>query len=189
VSVEGAKLFDLIEAGRVEEVRAALARAPDLAKSTDAMGRNALMVAMASPERSLAMIDALLAAGVRADWIDPSGMSVLHWATDINAMGEDLGPLALRLVAAGAPLEHRGPFGWTPLARAVLSGTAPEVAALVAAGARVDVLLPDDTMPPFARGRALVDVASGDERKRAALQTRSAEDRASKPGRRRGRRR
>jgi len=153
----------------VSAVRAALAADPRLAASIDPLGRNALMVAVASPERTLTMVDVLLRAGVRADWIDAGGMSVLHWATDINGMGEDLEPPALRLVGAGAPLEHRGPYGWTPLARAVVCGTAFEVAALVSAGACVDVVLPADTAPSFARGRSLIDLADDDEQKRNAL--------------------
>lgn len=162
-------LFEAIAEGDLASARAALAHDPRLARATDDLGRNALMVAVASPARSLAMIELLLESGVRADWIDPSGMSVLHWATDIAGTGDDLEPLALRLVAAGSPLEHRGPFGWTPLVRAVLSGTAKEVAALVAAGARVDVSLPDGTVPAFARGRTLLEIANADEDKRASL--------------------
>ena len=153
-------IFQQIQAGELEAVRALVLAEPTLANARDKRRATPLMEAVRSSSRTLTMVELLLGAGADADARDEVGMSALHWAIDINGPSADFPPICERLVAAGASLEAEGQWGWTPLMRAVISGTAEEVRALLRAGANPEVRFSTGTMPEFARGMSLLEATT-----------------------------
>ena len=60
------------------------------------------------------------------------------------------------LLEAGARLEDKQCYGWTPLMQAVVRGETYEVRALLAAGANPNVFFPAHSQPTFVRGHSLL---------------------------------
>lgn len=143
-----------IEDGDVERARALLATHPEQA------GEH-LALAAGATERAPELVVALLAAGADPNVRDAHGLTALHRAIDANRPPAEGARVIKILVRAGADVEAPGQYGWTPLQLAVERGGFEEVEALVAAGARADVVYPDAS-PAFARGRSLLDMARGD---------------------------
>lgn len=148
-----------IEDGDVERTRALLAARPE-----DARGGVNLHLAAAAPERATELVEALLAAGADVDARDAHGMTALHHAIGANRAAADGARVIEVLVRAGADVEAQGQYGWTPLLYAVERGEVEEVEALLDAGARVDVVYPDES-PGFARGLTLLGMARADRAK------------------------
>lgn len=96
------------------------------------------------------------------------GYTALHCAVDVDGetcRGETPGIIIQMLVDAGSDLEAKQHWGWTPLMRAVLEGTEEEVQALCDAGARVDHIYPDHTLPECKRGDTMLMAAVYDPEK------------------------
>lgn len=105
-------------------------------------GQAALMVAAAQGKAW--KVKALLAAGARADAVDPDGRTALHWA--MQALPD--GPAIRRmLLDAGAPVNAGIGRSGTPLHEAARHGTAAALRELLAAGAEVNAPAADGTTP------------------------------------------
>ena len=69
------------------------------------------------------------------------------------------------LIEAGADLETRNHYGWTPLMQAVLEGSTDQVKVLLVAGANPNVAFPQHTEPIFLRDNTLLMLAVSSEDK------------------------
>jgi hypothetical protein len=152
-----ASLFDAIEQADAGAVRRLLAERPALLEQTQEHGLTPLMLAVRCLERSPQVVQALLEGGANVNARTPEGYTALHVMIDVNGpsgTGEIPGQLARLLVDAGAEIEARQHWGWTPLMRAAIEGTPDELKALVDAGGDVNAVFPDVALPAFLRGRA-----------------------------------
>jgi hypothetical protein len=167
-----AQLIEAIENGDVATVRALLAESPTLSKQLDEYGFTPLLRAVSSMNRAPELVEAILSAGADARFCSDEGYTALHLLADVNGgsgTGEIPGRIARLLVAAGADIEARQHWGWTPLMRAAVEGTPDELQALVDVGANVNSLFPDHTMPEFLRGRTTLMATLGDPAKTRIL--------------------
>jgi ankyrin repeat protein len=146
-------LYDAIFEGDADAVRRLLASDAGLVEAVNAWGSTPLMRAVSCPERSLDIINLLLDAGAQVNRQTHEGYAALHFAVDVDGDAR-LNTVAVleRLVAAGADLELRQHYGWTPLLRAIIEGTSLEVKTLLGAGANPNVALPAATLPAFNGG-------------------------------------
>ncbi len=146
----------------VTHSEAILAEHPSLLEATDAFGSTPLMTAVSSMDRDVRCLDLLLRNGAEVNEADADGYTALHWAVDVDGpscRGVTPKEFIRRLVAAGADLEARQHYGWTPLLRAIVEGTVEEVRALIESGADVNAVLPAHTLPEFNAGRTALMAA------------------------------
>lgn len=124
--------------------------------------------------RSAARVAMFLDRGARADFATPEGYAPLHyigddiWTGDTPDTEEGLTAIVTALVAAGADLEARTHWGWTPLVRAAFEGTVPEMRALLAAGANPDATV-GDGVPAHSTGNSLLELVVAEPEKVALL--------------------
>jgi ankyrin repeat protein len=154
-SGEGA-IFEAVEAGDVNRVRQLLKTSPSVLNELDDFGFTPLMRAVASMERTTAMIQAFIDAGADVNAKTVEDYTALHMlagsmaSPDSTATPEQIVKL---LKDVGADLEVRQHWGWTPLMGAAVEGTIDELKAFVDAGADVNKKFPLDTLPEFLGGR------------------------------------
>jgi ankyrin repeat protein len=154
------ELWEAIENADERAVRRILKEHPDLVEATDKWGFTPLMHAAACVGRSVAVISAILEAGANVNRQTDEGYTALHCAIDVNGEANlNTAEVIGVLVAAGADLKVRQHYGWTPLLRAVVEGTADEVKALLAAGSDPNETMPFDTLPEFNAGRTTLMAA------------------------------
>lgn len=157
-----------LDDGDTRTVKRLLREYPALLEEPDKYGRQPLMQAVSGMDRTLSCVQALLDAGAEVNAATREGCTALHHAVDF--MGK-LGPatepgqFVRLLVAAGADVEARQHWGWTPLMRAVLEGSVEETQALLAVGANPNVVFPQITLPAFIRGRTLLMCAAPNQPK------------------------
>jgi len=165
-------LFDAIERDDAEAIRA-LAQAADLDARHGAAGETALCHALGTEGRSVAMVEALLAAGA-----DPAAAMANDFTPLHMLVAYPFGPeppertrrLAECLTRAGADPEARiCAVGWTPLQRAVMEGSAQEVGALLAVGADPNRPYGEEAQPWFSPGRLPLQLACRDPDKVRSL--------------------
>src|SRR5262245_36952782 len=121
-----AKFLDAISAGDAAAVRKLLKERPALIEERSAHGFTPLMLAVSAMDRSLKVVRLLLDHGVSATVVGPDGYTALHMMIDVNGpsgSGKLPGQIARLLADAGADLEARQHWGWTPLMRAAVEGT------------------------------------------------------------------
>jgi ankyrin repeat protein len=142
------ELTQAIDDADAVTVRRIVAAHPELLDQTDTYGSTPLMHAASCMGRDVAVIRELLDAGATVNRQTDEGNTALHFAIDVNGEANlNSREVIELLVAAGADLNLRQHYGWTPLLRAVVEGTLAEVDALLAAGANPNVALPVDTLP------------------------------------------
>ena len=154
-----------LDNGDTRTVKRLLRDNPALLEEPNKYGSRPLMQAVSAVERRLGCVQALLDAGAEVNARTLEGYSALHYAVHVNTK---LVPTAQPyqfielLVRAGADLEARQHWGWTPLMRAVLEGSVEETQALLAVGANPDVTFTQDTLPAFMRCHTLLMKATSD---------------------------
>jgi ankyrin repeat protein len=154
------ELWEAIEDADEAAVRRILGEHPELLEATDDWGFTPLMHAVMCASRSVPLIKAILEAGADINRQTAEGYSALHCAIDVNGEANlNSAEVIGLLVSAGADLKARQHYGWTPLLRAVVEGTATEVQALLAAGADPNESMPLDTLPAFNAGRTTLMAA------------------------------
>lgn len=137
----------------VRAVRYTLDKRPELVEATDDLGLTPLMQAAGCCSRSAAMIRTILDAGADVNRQTADGTTALHCAIDVDGEANlNTHDVIAVIVAAGADLRMRQGYGWTPLLKAVATGTFAEVEALLATGADPNETIPLDTLPSFMGG-------------------------------------
>lgn len=148
--------FEKIEEGNIRTVRKMVNATPSLLDEKNEYGFTPLMCAASSMERTSQLVQTLIDAGANVNAVTEEGYTALHMMIDVNGptgTGDTPGQIARLLINAGANTEVRQHWGWTPLMRAVVEGTADELRALVNVGADVNKTFPADTLPEFMCGR------------------------------------
>jgi len=151
-----AVFLDAIRDGDAAAVRKLLQQSPSLVKERMEDGFTPLMIAVCCLDRTMEVIQELLAAGADARAVTDDGYTALHMMIDVNGpsgSGDMPGRIARLLVDAGADVEAPQHWGWSPLMRAAVEGTVDELRAMVQVGGGIHRIFPDHTLPEFLRGR------------------------------------
>ena len=154
--------------GNIRTVRRMLRQNPALAHEITENGFTILMWAVMSSERTGALVNALLGAGAEVNIKTPEDYTALHCCIDVNGPTKS-GQIAMKiirlLVDAGADLEIRNHYGWTPLMQAVAERSSDQVKTLLATGANPNVTFPEYSEPIFLRGCTVLMLAVSREDK------------------------
>lgn len=156
-----AELQEALEEGDVLRTQGILARGVDLNAYYGPYDSFPLQWAMRAEDNRVLLVRLLLREGADARFATPEGYTALHGIADHPSAFNpaELARLARTLVAAGADVEARNHYGWTPLLRAVLEGSADELRALLAVGADACAVYPEQSMPEFTRGQTALRCA------------------------------
>jgi len=166
------RLIEAIDGGDLAVVSSVLKKSPALLASLDEYGFTPLLRAVASIERSPELIEAFIKLGADVKFQSEEGYTALHMLSDVNGgsgTGEVPGKIARLLVAAGADVEARQHWGWTPLMLAAVEGTPDELQALVDVSGNVNHRFPVDTLPEFLCGRTTLMATIGNAAKTQIL--------------------
>lgn len=150
----------------IRAVKRLLQQRPERVHEASPSGVTPLMTAALSENRSARTVRVLLEAGADARAATSDNSTVLHFAVGVMAPG-CWGRTPARVIGmladAGAPLEERQQWGWTPLMAAIMEGTLAEIRAMLEAGADPNVFFPMHSMPEFIRGRSALSATLGAE--------------------------
>ena len=126
------------------------------------------MAAMSYEDNRLELVEMLLSHGAKANFATPEGYSALHFLID-SPDRDDTVAMIDALLAAGADIEARNHYGWTPMLQAVMEGSPLVLKTLLARGANVHARFDDSSMPPFSRGCTAMMAAGYEPDKIAVL--------------------
>jgi ankyrin repeat protein len=154
------ELITAIHEADLQSIKDQIINWPQLLTSTDRSGFTPLMYAVSHYDRNVEVIKLLLDYGADVNASTSDGYTVLHCAVDVNFQAnENTSEVIHMLVEAGAALEQRQHYGWTPLMKAVVMGTVEEVRVLLSLGADPNKMMPMDTLPEFNAGRTTLMAA------------------------------
>ncbi|GAC1471985.1 MAG: hypothetical protein PVSMB1_19540 [Gemmatimonadaceae bacterium] len=155
-------IFDAISSGDFQAIRQIVqADGSVLNAAIGKYGQSPLMHAIHEVDRRFEIIEFLVEQGADVNFATEEGYTPLHSNMDLNGpsgSGEMPYRVARLLKHHGADTEIRNHYGWIPLLRAALEGTADEFKALLEIGAKYDVSYPDCSMPVFTRGKSLASI-------------------------------
>lgn len=167
-------LSEALDAEDDEALGAVLDALGDLNRHLGKNDQTPLGMALCAPGRSAQRVGMFLDRGAHADFATPEGYAPLHhigdymWTGDTPDTQEGLTAIVTKLVAAGADLEARTHWGWTPLVRAAFEGSALEMRALLAAGADPNIKI-GDAGPSLTAGNSLLVLVAAEPEKVALL--------------------
>lgn len=143
-----------------------------------------LGMALSAPGRTAARVGLFLDRGARAEFATSEGYTPLHnigdymWTGDTPDTADELAAIVTALVTAGAEIEARTHWGWTPLVRAAVEGSALEMRALLAASADPNAWVGEEG-PCVTGGKSLLMLAAAEPEKVALLLDHGADVAAS----------
>lgn len=159
-------LIEAIEDGDILTIQERLAREPLLVNDTGQSGGiTPLMYAVSSRRRTPLLIKTLLDVGADVNFQSEEGCTALHMLIDADgptAASDTPAQIAQLLVDAGADLEARQQWGWTPLMKAAIEGLPNELQAMVDVGGNLDQVFPSHTLPTFLPGRTTLMATIGE---------------------------
>ncbi len=167
-------LSDALDEDGDEALGAVLDTLGDLNRHLGKYNQTPLGMALSAPGRSVERVRMFLDRGARADFATPEGYTPLHSIGDYMRTGDtpdtldELAAIVETLVSAGADIEARTHWGWTPLVRAALEGSALEMRALLAAGADPNARVGDEG-PGVAADKSLLMMVAAEPDKVALL--------------------
>jgi ankyrin repeat protein len=167
-------LRDLLAAVRGDSpqaVQAILAQAPELARAAEGSGWTPLMRAVARENRDSDMVKLLLDYGADVNAKTPEGYTPLHMFFSVYAQVDATATntIAQMLKDAGADLEARQHWDWTPLMAVAVEGGSLEFRALLKIGCDPYVRFTEKSLPAFTRGLSLAEVTLSNPIKVKAL--------------------
>jgi len=181
---EANALSDALDGDDDAALAAVLDSLGDLNRHLGKYNQTPLGMALRTSGRTAARVGLFLDRGARADFATPEGYTPLHdigdymWNGDTPDTADGLAAIVAALVAAGADLEARTHWGWTPLVRATVEGSVLEMRALLDAGADPNAWVGDEG-PCVTGGKSLLMLAAAEPEKVALLLDHGADVTAS----------
>lgn len=133
-----------------ERVSALIAAGADI-NATNDRGYTVFMHAAGSSERNANVLRILAAAGAKPLAVSALGFNAFHAAIDVNGEANEeqsVRSTMTTLKELGVDMNHRNSAGYSPLARAIVDGTAIEVRVLCELGADVNATCPESKCRP-----------------------------------------
>lgn len=150
----------VVQGGSPQAVQAILVRAPELARAADGSGWTPLMRAVARENRDSDIAKFLLDHGTDVNAKTPEGYTALHmfFSSYAQVDATATNTIAQMLKDAGADLEARQHWDWTPLMAVAVQGGNLEFCALLRIGCDPHVRFTEKSLPAFTRGLSIAEV-------------------------------
>lgn len=156
--------IDKVYLADIDEVLSMLSKAPELANASDDGGYTPLMSAVAREGRNSDIVRCLLEYGANVNARTPEGYTALHMFYEPYYQSDEASTfeIAQLLKDAGAELEVRTHWSWTPLMAVAAEGGDLEFRALLSIGCNPYVCYGETSLPIFTRGCSLGQVIVSD---------------------------
>ncbi|WP_027159488.1 ankyrin repeat domain-containing protein [Methylobacter luteus] len=154
------KFIDTVYLESKDHVLSILSEAPELATVSDGEGYTPLMAAVAQEGRDSDIVRRLLECGANANARTSDGYTALHMFYEPYYQHDESSTfeIARLLKDAGAKLEVRTHWSWTPLMAVAAEGSDLEFRALLSIGCNPYVRYGKTSFPVFVRDRSLAEV-------------------------------
>lgn len=129
------EFFDLLDRIALAEVKTALAQDRTLLQPAKEFGTTPLMFAVSMIDCSPDLVKILLEAGANPNVTNRDGYTSLHYLVMSDCPAPPRHEIMRMLIKAGASVEARQYWDYTPLMLAVVEGTTEDVAVLLEVGA------------------------------------------------------